>query len=417
MTTLSCDTKTWDKIRPSSVKKTGVSDAIDKALKAVPGGDPKKLADISACDKAKVALIDLIEKFTSAGVLVAKAKDDKKSAAETLKDWKSNAAKVLEEISASKDKLQDQAHEEMLAKLAKVLSGPRQALEQKVLDFCGEMKDIEQNLGHSKDMRQECFMHMSKRRGELQKQGMSGTEPANFLEDKDFKEAYDLWSDMVEVTIKATKRQENLQPKIAQVQKAILTLATQVEDAAKKAGDALKLDLPGIKAFNTFRSDVTEFTMEAASDQGRKYHTITMIPTLPHSGSVRAEQLKLLSQNFKRLGPDRAEQHFDEKMGEHGLQDKQLAKTISAFKLAREQAEKISSMLTSPPYDDKALKSLSMISEKLTTKIKQLQIGRTSKDTVQFLSKNEERIKDLDKKLLYLSTTAQEIEKITSKFL
>jgi hypothetical protein len=99
MVKLTCTEKEWESARPASVKKTGLGDAIAKALKAMPGGDPDKLGSFAEYDKALQPLETLHEVLGTAYAAVSKAKDDKKDAAGLLKGWRTEAGKVLEAVS------------------------------------------------------------------------------------------------------------------------------------------------------------------------------------------------------------------------------------------------------------------------------------------------------------------------------
>src|SRR6185312_14295028 len=78
--------KEWDRIRPSSVKKTGVTDGIKAVLKGVPK-DLKALGDGKDCDKSVALLTELNAAFDKANGMI-KPKDDKHDAAKKIKTWK-----------------------------------------------------------------------------------------------------------------------------------------------------------------------------------------------------------------------------------------------------------------------------------------------------------------------------------------
>jgi hypothetical protein len=103
MPTFSFTEKEWDKVRPSSVKKTGVSEAMRQVLKGVPK-DLKALSDEKECDKAADLLDELIKVFVSAEALVKKAKDDKHGAAGKLKAWTTEAQDGRKMIVLHKEK-------------------------------------------------------------------------------------------------------------------------------------------------------------------------------------------------------------------------------------------------------------------------------------------------------------------------
>jgi hypothetical protein len=104
MPTFSFTEKEWDKVRPASVKKTGVSEAMRDVLKKVPK-DLKGLADLKACDGAVKALDELAAAFENAEGMVKKAKDDKNGAAGKLKGWKSEVVDGKKAVEEHKEKL------------------------------------------------------------------------------------------------------------------------------------------------------------------------------------------------------------------------------------------------------------------------------------------------------------------------
>src|SRR5262245_57433235 len=95
--------KEWDKVRPSSVKKTGVSEAMRDMLKGVPK-ELKSLADDKACDAAIKLLDDAGTVLDKAAGLVAKAKDDNLNAAGKLKTWRAEVKDGKEMVELHKDK-------------------------------------------------------------------------------------------------------------------------------------------------------------------------------------------------------------------------------------------------------------------------------------------------------------------------
>ncbi|MDX1948265.1 MAG: hypothetical protein SFU86_22935 [Pirellulaceae bacterium] len=104
MPTFSFTEKEWDKVRPSSVKKTGVSEAMRDVLKGVPK-DLKALADAKACEAATKLLEELDKAFEGAEGLVKKAKDDKHDAAGKLKTWRAEVKDGQRMMELQKEKL------------------------------------------------------------------------------------------------------------------------------------------------------------------------------------------------------------------------------------------------------------------------------------------------------------------------
>jgi hypothetical protein len=97
--------KEWDKVRPSSVKKTGVSEAMRAVLKDVPK-DLKALTNAKDCDDAVKLLDTLDTALDKADKMVkAVAKDDKQNAAAKLKVWRAQVKDGHDMVIAHKDKL------------------------------------------------------------------------------------------------------------------------------------------------------------------------------------------------------------------------------------------------------------------------------------------------------------------------
>ncbi|ADB18899.1 hypothetical protein Psta_4251 [Pirellula staleyi DSM 6068] len=97
--------KEWDKIRPSSVKKTGIGDAIKGVLKGLPN-DIKSLDTDKECEKA-IALLNELDKAldNAAGQLKKNAKDDKHGAAGKVKDWQKEVTEAAQMVALQKNKL------------------------------------------------------------------------------------------------------------------------------------------------------------------------------------------------------------------------------------------------------------------------------------------------------------------------
>jgi hypothetical protein len=92
---ISITEKAWDAVRPGSVKKTGLSEAIRGFTKANPASG---LTTPQAFDVLDKAIEDLKKSIADAAKQVAAApKDDKKGAAAKLKGWADECAKALVE--------------------------------------------------------------------------------------------------------------------------------------------------------------------------------------------------------------------------------------------------------------------------------------------------------------------------------
>lgn len=75
--------KLWDGVRPSSVKKTGLSEVIRTSTKTL----AKALQTPKDYDEADAAIVALDKAIGEAAAAVKKCSDDKKGAAAKLKDW------------------------------------------------------------------------------------------------------------------------------------------------------------------------------------------------------------------------------------------------------------------------------------------------------------------------------------------
>jgi hypothetical protein len=90
MISITVTEKLWDGVRPGSVKKTGLSEALRTFAKKM----PKALNTPKAFDDATSAVNDLDAALAEAEDAVKKAKDDKKGAAAKLKGWRQECAKA-----------------------------------------------------------------------------------------------------------------------------------------------------------------------------------------------------------------------------------------------------------------------------------------------------------------------------------
>jgi hypothetical protein len=90
MINITVSEKLWDGVRPASVKKTGLSEAIRTFEKKM----PKAFDAPKAFDDATTTVKDLDAALAEAEDAVKKAKDDKKGAAAKLKGWRQECAKA-----------------------------------------------------------------------------------------------------------------------------------------------------------------------------------------------------------------------------------------------------------------------------------------------------------------------------------
>lgn len=98
MIKISLTEKLWDSVRPSSVTKTGLSEAIRDFAKqaAKPLDKPKDFDDLDA------AIGELAKAIGVAEAAMKKAKDDKKGAADKLEDWKAECTKARADLASQR---------------------------------------------------------------------------------------------------------------------------------------------------------------------------------------------------------------------------------------------------------------------------------------------------------------------------
>ena len=102
MIEISITEKLWDGVRPSSVTKTGLSEAIREFIKANPKGTRDTIKAFDDMDAAIKKLDTAIGKSEEA---VKKAKDDKKGAAGKLKTWKGECDKAVEQLAEERKQI------------------------------------------------------------------------------------------------------------------------------------------------------------------------------------------------------------------------------------------------------------------------------------------------------------------------
>lgn len=95
--------KEWDKVRPSTVKKTGVSEALRNVLKLVPK-DLKQLRDTDGCDEALSALTEMTKAVKKAEGMI-KPKDDKNDALGKLDKWDDELSDARRMVEMHRQKL------------------------------------------------------------------------------------------------------------------------------------------------------------------------------------------------------------------------------------------------------------------------------------------------------------------------
>ena len=387
MTKLSCSEKEWDSIRPGSVKETGLSASIRAALKALPGGDTDKLASFDACDTAVRLLNDLVLDLGKAQALVNKAKDDKKDAGKTLTAWATEAGKAKKDAAARKLELVTSVTEPVLTKW----TGPRKELESKVQDLTSSIRDADNDLGLSEQLREECVIAMVKRAGELQEQGDPGKVPEDFLKDSDFKAAYELWQDQIKITVTRTKVLETAKSQQQQIKKLIATMQKEVTEASDQVKDGLGNKDPAINKFVSFRDDVKGFFIETCTDNAKKYHVFAMIPDFEASSEVAKSEEKRLLTRFAKMKKVDAEAYLESKLANYGLNDKRLKKALQSVTGANREIEGIVAGLEKgdakdPKADAKQLKDLAgQIDDTNKTYIK----ARANQEVAQALSRPE----------------------------
>lgn len=141
MIKISITEKLWDGVRPSSVKKTGLSEAIRDATKllAKPLDTPKAYTDADA------AVVELKNAIDGAAVQVKKASDDKKNAGVKLKEWSQEcdqARKDLADLKAQTGllKVVNAADEKMRGLLKEV-----ETLHEQMTNLCNDLGSGKQN--------------------------------------------------------------------------------------------------------------------------------------------------------------------------------------------------------------------------------------------------------------------------------
>lgn len=93
--------KLWDGVRPSSVKKTGLSEAIRASSKVLAA----PLDTAKAFDDAAAAIGELAKAIGVAETATKKAKDDKKGAAAKLKGWSTQCDKAREDLAKQREQM------------------------------------------------------------------------------------------------------------------------------------------------------------------------------------------------------------------------------------------------------------------------------------------------------------------------
>lgn len=420
MAKLTCSEKAWDQARPASVKKTGLGDAIAKALKVLPG-DTDKLDTLAECDKARPAITALADTLKTAHAAVAKAKDDKKDAAALLKDWQTDTAKVLDALNARPFTIV----EDILLPVQKKWEKPRADLEQKVQGFISQIRDADQNKGHSEKMIQQAVFAMIERAGELKESGaVDSLDPVDYLIDKDFKQAHQLWRDMVQVGLQSTRELELILPQTKQLTRLIVMMHDELVAAEKRAGTGLQLDSPAIRKFRTFSADAKTFVNESATDGAAKYAAFRFIAEpIPGSKEFVAEQEKTLAREFKRLTKVDAERFFDSELAKYGLNEDRLKKTLQAVKAAEQQAQKLDKAAGSiedldGEGDPKAIVALKALARTLDETYQRLLKARNNMDVIQALSKdvNKDMKQTIDQSIAYVKRVTETTREAADRF-
>ncbi len=140
MITIDITEKLWDGVRPDSVKKTGLSEAIRTFIKANPKGGPNSPKAYDDLSDAVAKLGEAIGKTEDA---VKKAKDDKKGAAAKLKTWKGQCDKAVEDLGKERQTLG-------LMKASKEADGKMKDLAKTVDDAINQAKQLTKDLKEGK---------------------------------------------------------------------------------------------------------------------------------------------------------------------------------------------------------------------------------------------------------------------------
>jgi hypothetical protein len=130
--------KLWDGVRPGSVKKTGLSEAIRAFAKV-----PKNPDSAKTFDDTVAAVKDLNAALSKAEAAVKKAKDDKKGAAAKLKTW-------LKECDDAESTLTSQRKQLGLSLASKEADGKMKELAQRVEDSITQADQLCKDLDSGK---------------------------------------------------------------------------------------------------------------------------------------------------------------------------------------------------------------------------------------------------------------------------
>src|SRR5215813_5911937 len=174
--------KAWDKVRPSSVKKTGLSEAMNAFLKTVPGGNTDGLKTTEACVKAIAAIGPLQLAMTKAVGMVSSAKDDTKGGAEALKKWNKEVKDGVAALDARKLELSSAIFDSFKSAVEK-WKPVKLRLEDSVQDILDGFNKCEQNQGQAEGIAEEAVMTMVQQAGQLRETGHTGDKPADFVDD------------------------------------------------------------------------------------------------------------------------------------------------------------------------------------------------------------------------------------------
>ena len=416
MAKLSFSDKDWSSIRPESVSKTGLGGSIRAALKALPAGDTDKLADFDDCDTAARLLNDLGIDIGKTLALVEKAKDDKKNAAKTLKAWSKETSDAKDDAVARKLELVTSVTTPLMAKW----TGPRKDLESKVQNLTSDIREADNDMGHSEQLREECVIAMVKRAGELQEAGDPGKVPDDFVKDAEFKAAYGLWQDQIKVTVRRTKDLETAKSQQQQLKKLIAMMQKEVSDAADKVKDGLGNKDPSIKKFVAFRDDVKGFFVETCTDNAKKYHVFAMIPDFEPSGEIASAEEKRLLSRFAKMKKVDAEMYLESKLATYGLNEKRLGKAVQSVTAANREIEGIVETLKKGGGEDTKsdIKTLKDRAGEIDTTNKTYIKARANQEVAQALSRPEnakyaERVKAA---LAFFQTSADAAAKAVKEY-
>ncbi len=378
--------KEWDSIRPPSIKKTGIGDAMAKFLKLVPGAKTEGLSTPAACIKAQEALVDLEKLMSTTLALVKKASDDKKNAAGELKAWLVEVERGIEAIKDRKIELVEAETEPARKRCVVALK----MQEKKVQDVVSEIKSLDSDAGRAEELLKEAMMAMAERGEELRRTGHTGLKPEDFLDDAEFKKSHKFFFEQVDIITRSNKAMEAIETRQKAIKSVIAAMLFDVRDAAGKAGEYVNLPSQNLREFKQLKADIELFWRESCSDNAKKYQSFCFIPNFIASSDVRKHYEEKLLEKLATLKKIDAEAYFEKELAMHALSQKQLTKAITSVRAFDAQVKDLARSIGEGKGDTAAdKKALKRLADTLDLIVQKHHKGRNNMDMIQFLSKKE----------------------------